>query len=219
MNVIAVSRPSYRPHLARRPARLRRGRDAAERQRLQVVHQLASLIECADHYTFGHCRRVATYALDVARTLGLDARQRSTVYVGAYLHDIGKVLVPRQILTKPGSLAADELNVIRTHPQRGLELLGATRLPWDVAPIIRWHHERHDGSGYPDHLGGLEIPLEAQIIGIVDAFDALTSTRSYRPAVTPSRALAELSRERSSWHPDVYRAFLSAFRRVRCRVA
>jgi putative nucleotidyltransferase with HDIG domain len=219
VNVIAISRPSYRPHLARRPARLRRGRDAAERQRLQVVHQLASLIECADHYTFGHCRRVATYALDVARTLGLDTRQRSTVYVGAYLHDIGKVLVPRQILTKPGSLAADELNVIRTHPQRGLELLGATRLPWDVAPIIRWHHERHDGSGYPDHLCGLEIPLEAQIIGIVDAFDALTSTRSYRPAVAPSRALAELSRERTSWHPDVYRAFLSAFRRVGCQVA
>ena len=217
--MIAVSRPSYRPHLARRPARLRRGRDVVERQRLQVVHQLASLIECADHYTFGHCRRVAAYALDVARTLGLDARQRSTVYVGAYLHDIGKVLVPREILTKPGSLAADEREVIRTHPQRGLELLGATRLPWDVAPIIRWHHERFNGTGYPDHLCGLEIPLEAQIIGIVDAFDALTSTRSYRPAVAPSRALTELARERTSWHPDVYRAFLSAFRRVSCQVA
>ncbi len=219
MNAIAVSRPSHVTHLARRPARLRRGRDAAERERLQIVHQLASLIECADHYTFGHCRRVAAYALDVARTLGLDERQRSTVYVGAYLHDIGKVLVPREILTKPGRLATDEMNVIRTHPQRGLELLGASRLPWDVAPIIRWHHERHDGSGYPDHLCGLEIPLEAQIIGIVDAFDALTSTRSYRPAVAPSQALAELARERNSWHPDVYRAFLSAFRRVRCQVA
>jgi len=217
--MIAVSRPSYRPHLARRPARLRRGRDVVERQRLQVVHQLASLIECADHYTFGHSRRVAAYALDVARTLGLDARQRSTVYVGAYLHDIGKVLVPREILTKPGSLAADEREVIRTHPQRGLELLGAARLPWDVAPIIRWHHERFNGTGYPDHLCGLEIPLEAQIIGIVDAFDALTSTRSYRPAVAPSRALTELAWERTSWHPDVYRAFLSAFRRVSCQVA
>ena len=217
--MIAVSRPSYRPHLARRPARLRRGRDVVERQRLQVVHQLASLIECADHYTFGHSRRVAAYALDVARTLGLDEHQRSTVYVGAYLHDIGKVLVPREILTKPGSLAADEREVIRTHPQRGLELLGATRLLWDVAPIIRWHHERHDGSGYPDHLYGFEIPLEAQIIGIVDAFDALTSTRSYRPAVAPSQAIAELARERTSWHPEVYRAFLSAFRRVNCQVA
>jgi putative nucleotidyltransferase with HDIG domain len=219
VNAIAVSRPSHVAHLARRPARLRRGRDAAERERLQIVHQLASLIECADRYTFGHCRRVAAYALDVARTLRLDERQRSTVYVGAYLHDIGKVLVPREILTKPGRLATDEMNVIRTHPQRGLELLGASRLPWDVAPIIRWHHERHDGSGYPDHLCGLEIPLEAQIIGIVDAFDALTSTRSYRPAVAPSQALAELARERNSWHPDVYRAFLSAFRRVSCQVA
>ena len=219
MTAIAVSRPSQRPHLAWRPARLRRGRNATERERLQIVHQLASLIECADRYTFGHCRRVAAYALDVARTLGLDEQQRSTVYVGAYLHDIGKVLVPREILNKPGNLEVDELNVIRTHPQRGLELLGASRLPWDVAPIIRWHHERHDGSGYPDHLCGLQIPLEAQIIGIVDAFDALTSTRSYRPAVAPSQALAELARERASWNPDVYRAFLSAFRRVSCRVA
>ncbi len=219
MNVIAISRPAPRPHLIRRPARLRRGRNQAERERLQVVHQLASLIECADHYTFGHCRRVAGYALDVARTLGLDERQRSTVYIGAYLHDIGKVLVPREILTKPGSLAAGERDVIRTHPQRGLELLGATRLPWDVAPIIRWYTERHNRSGYPDHLCGAEIPLEAQIIGIVDAFDALTSTRSYRPAVAPNQALAELARVRASWHPDVYRAFLSAFRRVSCRVA
>ena len=89
MKAIAVSRPTHRHLLARRPARLRRGRDAAERQRLQIVHQLASMIECADHYTFGHCRRVAAYALDVARTLGLDEHQRSTVYVGAYLHDIG----------------------------------------------------------------------------------------------------------------------------------
>jgi len=218
VTVLSISRPTD-PHLALRPPRLRRGRNPAERERLQVVHRLASLIECADRYTFGHCRRVAAYALDVARTLGLDELQRSTVYIGAYLHDIGKVLVPREILTKPGSLAADELDVIRTHPQRGLELLAATTVPWDVAPIIRWHHERHDGSGYPDHLCGTEIPLQAQIIGIVDAFDALTSTRSYRPAVAPARALDALAQQPGNWHPDVYRAFLSAFRRVSCRVA
>ena len=219
VTITAVSRPTSRPSLARRPARLRRGRDAGERARLQVVHRLAALIECADRYTFGHCRRVAAYALDVARTLGLDEQQRSTVYVGAYLHDIGKVLIPREILTKPESLAADEREVIRTHPQRGLELLGATSLSWDVAPIIRWHHERYDGTGYPDHLSGPEIPIAAQIIGIVDAFDALTSTRSYRPAVAPDRALDALAQERGNWHPEVYRAFLSAFRRVRIQVA
>jgi len=210
VTVLSISRPTD-PRLARRPPRLRRGRNPAERERLQVVHRLASLIECADRYTFGHCRRVAAYALEVARTLGLDEQQRSTVYIGAYLHDIGKVLVPREILTKPGSLAADELDVIRTHPQRGLELLAATTVPWDVAPIIRWHHERHDGSGYPDRLCGTEIPLQAQIIGIVDAFDALTSTRSYRPAVGASQAIAALELERHSWHPEVFRAFLSVF--------
>jgi len=195
-------------------ARLRRGRTPLERARLAGVRQLGSLIEAADRYTFGHCMRVAAYALDVARTLGLDVGQRGTVYMGAYLHDIGKVLVPREILIKPGLLAADEVDVIRTHPERGIELLGATRLPWNVAPIIRWHHERHDGSGYPDHLSGAEIPLEAQIIGIVDAFDALTSTRSYRPAVGASEAIAALELERHSWHPEVFRAFLSAFDRA-----
>lgn len=202
-----------------RPPRLRRGRSSTERTQLRVARQLASLIECADRYTFGHCMRVAAYALDVARTLGLDERQRATVYVGAYLHDIGKVLVPREILTKPGRLEAHERDVIRTHPQRGLELLAATGLPWDVGAIVRWHHERHDGSGYPDHLRGSEIPLEAQIIGVVDAFDALTSTRSYRPAVTPAQAIAALELERCGWHPEVYRAFLSVFNKVNCLVA
>lgn len=202
--------PSYLNH----SARLRRGRSAVERVRLQAVRRLGALIESADRYTFGHCMRVAAYALDVARALGLDNHERATVYVGAYLHDIGKVLVPREILTKPGLLAADEVDVIRTHPERGLELLGATRLSWNVAPIIRWHHERHDGSGYPDHLLGTEIPLEAQIIGIVDAFDALTSTRSYRPAVAAAQAIAALELERRSWHPEVFRAFLSVFDRA-----
>lgn len=200
--------------LARRSARLRRGRTALERARLAGVRQLGSLIESADRYTFGHCMRVAAYALDVARTLGFDDSERATVYVGAYLHDIGKVLVPRRILTKPGELAADEVDVIRTHPERGLELLEATQLAWDVAPIIRWHHERHDGTGYPDHLSGPEVPLEAQIIGIVDAFDALTSTRSYRPAVAPSQAITVLEQERHSWHPEVFKAFLSVFGRA-----
>ncbi len=216
---IATPRTSGFAFPASRAARLRRGRGAFERARLLVVHQLASLIESADRYTFGHCKRVAAYALDLARTLGLDERHRATVYVGAYLHDIGKVLVPREILTKPGQLAADELDVIRTHPQRGLELLGATGLPWNVAPIVRWHHERYDGSGYPDRLYGTEIPLEAQIIGIVDAFDALTSTRTYRPAVSPARALVVLQLARGSWHPEVYRAFLSAFNKVNTLVA
>jgi len=96
------------------------------------------------------------------------------------------------------------------HPIWGIELLAAIEFPWDLKPIIRWHHEKHDGSGYPDRLRGEEIPLAAQIIGIVDVYDALTTTRSYRPAMTHAQALAEMHQCRHWWRPAVYDAFARA---------
>ena len=174
---------------------------------LAVVRDWGQSIESSDTYTFGHCERVATYAAAVARELGLDDAQVTTVRLGAYLHDVGKIRVPHEILNKPGRLTDDEFDVIKMHPIWGLELLEGVEFPWDIKPIIRWHHEKSDGSGYPDRLRGEEIPLHAMIIGIVDVYDALTTTRSYRPAMSAEVALAEMARCRHWWRADVYEAF------------
>jgi putative nucleotidyltransferase with HDIG domain len=179
-----------------------------------VVRNWGQSIESSDSYTYGHCERVADYAVATARELGLDEEQQTTIRIGAYLHDLGKVRVPHEILNKPGKLTAEEFRVIQMHPVWGLELLATVEFPWDIKPIIRWHHERYDGTGYPDQLRGDEIPLNAQIICIVDVFDALTTTRSYRPALSPAEALVKIEESRSWWRPDVYHAFLRSLKRV-----
>jgi putative nucleotidyltransferase with HDIG domain len=176
----------------------------------QVVREWGQSIESSDSYTFGHCERVAGYAVAVGRALGMEAGEITAVRLGAYLHDVGKIRVPHEILNKPGRLSSDEFDVIRMHPIWGVELLEEVDFPWDIKPVIRWHHERMDGTGYPDRLRGDEIPLAAQVIGIVDVFDALTTTRSYRPAMTRLAALAELQSCRGWWRDDVYEAFMRA---------
>jgi putative nucleotidyltransferase with HDIG domain len=173
-----------------------------------VVRDWGQSIESADSYTFGHCERVASYAVAVAEALGAEPGQLTTIRMGAYLHDVGKVKVPHQILNKPGKLTDEEFAVIKRHPVWGVELLGAVEFPWDIKPIIRSHHERYDGNGYPDRLRGDEIALSAQIICIVDVYDALTTTRSYRGAMSHAEALARMEESRHWWRPDVYAAFL-----------
>jgi putative nucleotidyltransferase with HDIG domain len=172
-----------------------------------VVRDWGQSIESADSYTFGHCERVANYAVAVAEALGADQSMLTTIRMGAYLHDVGKVKVPHQILNKPGKLTDDEFAVIKRHPAWGVELLASVEFPWDIKPIIRSHHERYDGGGYPDRLRGDEIPLGAQVICIVDVYDALTTTRSYRGAMTHAEALARMDESRTWWRPDVLAAF------------
>jgi putative nucleotidyltransferase with HDIG domain len=188
-----------------------RGRVATlERTYLDVVRDWGQSIESSDSYTFGHCERVAENAVAVAAALGLDESEQKTIRLGAYLHDVGKVNVPHEILNKPGPLTHDEFEVIQMHPVWGVELLANVEFPWDIKPIIRWHHEKYDGTGYPDRLAGDEIPLGAQIVGIVDVYDALTTTRAYRPALPHHTALAEMVRMRASWSDQVFEAFLRA---------
>jgi putative nucleotidyltransferase with HDIG domain len=175
-----------------------------------VVRDWGQSIESADHYTFGHCERVAEYAVTVARRLGLDAREQTTIRLGAYLHDVGKVRVPHEILNTPGRLSDEEFTLMKLHPVYGVELLSGVEFPWDLKPIIRWHHEKLDGTGYPDGLHGAEIPLAAQIIGIVDVYDALTTDRSYRAALPRAAALVELESCRSWWIEEVFTAFMSS---------
>jgi putative nucleotidyltransferase with HDIG domain len=175
-----------------------------------VVRDWGQSIESSDSYTYGHCERVAEYAVAVARALGLSEEELTTVRIGAYLHDLGKVRVPHEILNKPGTLTPEERDIMKQHTVWGIELLATVEFPWDIKPIIRWHHERYDGTGYPDRLKGDEIPLAAQIIGIVDVYDALTTTRAYRPAMPRDAALKEMKACRHWWRADVHDAFLRA---------
>jgi putative nucleotidyltransferase with HDIG domain len=177
---------------------------------LVLVREWGQSIESSDSYTFGHCGRVADNAVAVARELGLDNLAQTTIRLGAYLHDLGKVKVPHEILNKPGPLTRDEFEVVQMHPVWGMELLDGVEFPWDIKPIIRWHHEKHDGTGYPDRLRGDEIPLTAQIVGIADVYDALTTTRAYRPAMTHEAAVAEILKTRSAWSNVVVDAFVRA---------
>ncbi len=156
---------------------------------------LGDVVEADDTYTGEHCKDVVALALDVARALGLDAGRRRNVEFGALLHDVGKIAVPKEIVNKPGKLDEREWEIIKTHTvegQRMLERVGG--FMGEVGRIVRSHHERWDGGGYPDGLRGEQIPLEARIISCCDAFNAMTTTRSYRKAMPQSVAVAELQK-------------------------
>ena len=183
---------------------------------LAVVREWGQSIESNDSYTFGHCERVARNAVAVAQALKLDDQAQTTIRLGAYLHDVGKVKVPHETLNKPGPLSAEETALMQRHTIWGVELLAGIEFPWDLKPIIRWHHERYDGSGYPDRLRGEEIPLAAQIVGIADVYDALTTTRAYRPALQAAQALAEITRVQHGWSARVFAGFLGALPTLGC---
>ena len=154
---------------------------------------LGDVVEADDSYTGAHCKDVVDLALAVARELALDASGRLKVEFGALLHDIGKIAVPKAIVNKPGELSEGEWEIIRTHTvegQRMLERVGGVM--GEIGQIVRSHHERWDGKGYPDRLAGPDIPVEARIISCCDAYNAITTTRSYRKAMPRSVAVAEL---------------------------
>jgi putative two-component system response regulator len=165
--------------------------DSAE----SVLLSLALTIEARDKSTDGHCQRLAGYAVLLGRAIGVDEDDLAALHRGGFLHDIGKVGIPDSILLKPTRLTADEYEVIKTHTLIGDRLCGALRVLQRVRPIVRHHHERLDGSGYPDGLRGDEIPLLAQIMSVVDVFDALTTERPYKGAISSDDAFEELRRE------------------------
>ncbi|HEY8536962.1 MAG TPA: HD-GYP domain-containing protein, partial [Vicinamibacterales bacterium] len=156
---------------------------------------LAMTIEARDTVTEGHCERLATYAAALGRALGLPEDDLGALHRGGYLHDIGKVGVPDAVLLKPGRLTDTEFEVMKSHTTIGDRLCSPLRSLAKVRDIVRHHHEKLDGSGYPDGLRGSEIPLLAQIIGVVDVFDALTTARPYKPELSAESACAELYRE------------------------
>jgi len=165
-----------------------------------VVFTLAASIEAKDPYTEGHCDRLSRYSVALGERLGLSVEERIALLRGGMVHDIGKVAVPESVLLKPGPLDTHDRAVMETHPEIGERICAPLKSFRQVLPIIRWHHERQDGSGYPDHLRGDQIPLAARVLQTVDVYDALTTDRSYRKALSSERAFAILHDEvRRGW--------------------
>ena len=161
---------------------------------LDVVQTLAEAIDAKDRYTNGHSSRVAAYSKEIARRAGYPEREQNKVYMMGLLHDVGKIGVPDAVINKPGRLTDEEYEEIKKHPVIGAKILGTIRDMPALAEGARWHHERIDGSGYPDGLRGEEIPERARIIAVADAYDAMTSNRSYRSRMEQDRVRKELER-------------------------
>jgi diguanylate cyclase (GGDEF)-like protein/putative nucleotidyltransferase with HDIG domain len=185
-------------------SQLRARRDVADIERrnaklesefLEVVQRWGDSIEAKDIYTQGHCERVSELACALASRAGIPRESMFWFRIGAVLHDVGKLVVPSEILNKPGPLSAAEWQVIRTHPNAGAALLSEVDFPGDVVPIVRSHHEQWNGAGYPEALAGEAIPLSARIVAIADVYDALTSERSYQMPYTHLEAMEIMRRE------------------------
>ena len=175
-----------------------------------VITTLGVTIEARDPYTGGHCQRLARYALALGRALGVDEPMLKALWLGGFLHDLGKVAVPDRILLKPGRLDLDERRIIQTHPAIGAEMVQSMQTLAGVRPIIRHHHERFDGSGYPDGLQGQAIPLGARIMAVVDVYYALRTARPYKAAWSHEHAVAILLRETEAgaWDPQIVTTFI-----------
>jgi putative two-component system response regulator len=180
-----------------------------------VITALALTIEARDPYTAGHCDRLSRYAVAVGRELGVGPAGLRDLRLGGYLHDLGKIAVPDHILLKPGPLDAVERQRMRAHAGTGADLVLGLRTLDGVRPIMRHHHERWDGSGYPDGLAGDAIPLGARIISVVDVYDALSTERPYKPALSHDEAVAVLLRETEggAWDEKVVSAFVGVMKR------
>ena len=161
---------------------------------LHIVEALADAIDAKDTYTNGHSGRVATYAREIAHRLGYSAKREKNIYIMGLLHDIGKIGIPDAIINKPAKLTEDEYDVIKTHTVMGAKILkNIVEMPALVTGA-RWHHERYDGRGYPDRLASGDIPEEARIIAVADAYDAMSSRRSYRGIMPQEVVRAEIVR-------------------------
>jgi putative two-component system response regulator len=177
---------------------LLRLRSYIDEQAKSVVLSLARSIEAKESLASGHSGRMATYAIQLGESLGLQECELQDLWMACLLHDVGKVAVPDSILLKPGPLDADEMEIVKQHPVVGENICAPLRSFRGVLPVIRHHHERMDGSGYPDGLLGEQIPVQARILQIADIYDALTTDRPYRVALTSEEALQILHHEATS---------------------
>jgi HD-GYP domain-containing protein (c-di-GMP phosphodiesterase class II) len=187
-----------------------RGETAHVSELHELAEALTAALDAKSPYTKGHSDRVALLATALAEELGISPDERFSLHIAAHLHDIGKIGIPETMLEKNGPLCPEEWGVMKTHAAKGGDILKQVKSLLPLAGAVRHHHERFDGSGYPDGLSGEGIPYCARIIGLVDAYDAMTSPRPYRPGITHQAALAEIhGGSGRQFDPDLVAAFES----------
>lgn len=170
----------------------------------EIVEGLTTALDAKNSFMCGHSERVAELSLLLAKGMGLPMAEQARIHIGAHLHDIGKIGIPDAILNKPGKLSEAEFVMIRKHPEIGNNIINKIRVLHPVVDIVRHHHERFGGGGYPDGLRGEEISLGARIVAVADAFDAMTSTRAYRSALSIDKTMQEMRRcQGSQFDPAV----------------
>lgn len=171
---------------------------------IHVVQTLAEAIDAKDTYTNGHSGRVAYYAREIARRYGYDDKRLDEIFMIGLLHDVGKIGVPDAVINKPGRLTDEEFEIIKKHPEMGYHILEKIQEMPELTTGAHWHHERYDGTGYPDSLAGNAIPEEARIIAVADAYDAMTSRRSYRDILPQSAVREEIEKGKGSQFDPVF---------------
>ena len=179
-----------------------------------TVNTIALIVEARDPYTSGHQKRVAEISVAIAKELGLPEEQIQGIYFASLIHDLGKIQVPSEILSKPGKLTRLEFDLIKTHARIGYELLREIEFPWPIAEMVYQHHERMDGSGYPRKLKGNRISIEAKIIGMADVIEAISSHRPYRPALGLDFALDEINKNKGIlYDPEIVETFIKVIKK------
>jgi putative nucleotidyltransferase with HDIG domain len=185
-----------------------------EKAYLDTLSALTNAIDAKDRYTRGHSDRVTELSVRLAKEANVDKAEIEKIRLGGLLHDIGKIGIPENILNKPGRLDDHEFEVIKSHPTLGVGILGNVEFLQNVVPIIKHHHERYDGKGYPDKLMGENIPYFARIVSIADTYDAMTTNRPYRKALTVEESLREIDRcKGTQFDPELAELFIKMIQR------
>ena len=188
---------------------LETSKEQLEQAYLEMTQTLRYTVEAKDTYTRGHSDRVSEFSVLIGEKLGLTEKQIQILRIGGLFHDIGKIGIPDSILLKPGKLTDDEYSEIKNHPSIGAHILGSAKIFQDIIPIVKHHHEKYDGTGYPSRLKGEEIPYVARIAAVADTFDAMTSRRSYRGPIDVEKVKEEIKRcEGTQFDPQIAEVFL-----------
>lgn len=188
---------------------------------IPLIIMILRLIKKSDPYTFFHSKNVAYYSVELGKALNLSKKDCFSLYIGGLIHDVGKIKIPEEILNKPSPLTSEEYNIIKTHPEQGYEMLKNVPLfeKDEVLNVIRYHHERFDGEGYPAQLKGNQIPIAARIIAVADSFDAMTTNRVYRKRLDLEDAINEIEKGKGTqFDPYVAETFLNLLKQNKLEI-